>query len=261
MLGVVAMALNVWRAMSQIGIGFGMLGLLASCSAQEAKTEISKSEMDSDRPVCQFVGEDFTRSGLRAQQFLGTGPKGRVVVWNSPDFVDPKDPQEAQEKAKATGGNKPRLAVQIAWRVTEVNGNFESILESLRVHAVDVAPEDRAAAKDWELLVVDGERFIVEIANPSPPDLRERFVSDQTAGIKVPGLVAESMGGVNGGRFTIQVLDAQGFIIADRDVRPPRGYEFKERAEAVLAGLDARLADPSGCGGAASETAAAPPKQ
>ncbi|MCU0882937.1 MAG: hypothetical protein MUF14_09750 [Hyphomonadaceae bacterium] len=213
------------------------------------------SELESDRPVCWYEGEDFGRSGLAARQFTGPGPKGRIVVWNTPDFIDPKAPEPEQAGARTAGGTTPRLAVQVAWRVTEVNGAFESILESLRVHAVDVAESDRLAAADWEFLVVDGERYMAPVTTPVPADLRERFVSDQTAGIRLPGLVAESMGGVNGGRFTVQVLDAEGLIIADRDVRPPRGYEFKERAEAVLVGLDARLADPSGCGGPASHDA------
>lgn len=246
--------MDFWDVMrSRRKAGAVVLGLLlAGCAEPVSKPEALRSDMESDRPVCRFAGEDFGRSGLAAQQFTGAGPKGRIVVWNSPDFVDPKAPQAEQDKARASGNGKPRLAVQIAWRVSEVNGSFESILESLRVHAVSVDEQDRNAARDWEVLAVDGERFMAPVTTPLGPDLRERFVSDQTAGIKVPGLVADSMGGVNGGRFTVQVLDGEGFIIADRDVRPPRGYEFKERAEAVLAGLDARLADPSGCGGAAS---------
>jgi hypothetical protein len=245
----------------------GSLGLLAVAACSETSIERRIAELDAqavtearqaaldNRPLCVFTGLDYGRSGLRAQQYTSAGPKGRVVIWSSPDFTDPKVTDAHDMPVPLSLRGKPRLAVQIAWRVTEVNGNTESMLESLRVQAIEVAPEDAAAAADWEIIVLDGERLMAEVAEPQKPQLHARFVSDETAGIKMPGLVAESMGGVNGGRFSIALLDAEGYIIADRDVRPPRGYEFKEKADIVLAGLDARLADASGCGGATNQQA------
>ena len=215
---------------------------------QAAQMEATEAREAAAREICFYEQEDFGRQGLRAQQLLGPGPKQRMVTWITRDFVPP-DETRTEEQAEADPNyGWGRIAVQINWRVFGEESDLESVLESLNVHVLDVEDQDRVAAKRWELTVVDGERFLVDVEDPNDPMLRARFVQDQTRGLRVPGLVADSMGGVNGGRFFITVLDENGDIVADRDVRPPRGYSFKSRALDALQGLDERLAHPSGCG-------------
>jgi hypothetical protein len=227
----------------------GCMVLLSGCGADGLADAVTVAESgsagaDEGRQLCSAdAGDVGTRTGLRAQQFLGPGPKRRLVSWQSPDWDIPEGKTEAQ-----LPGEGPRLAVKISWRVSIVNGAAESTLESLKVRPREIATEDLAAASDWEVLVVDGEQVMLPVDLADGQMVGETtFASEATGTLALPGLISEAMGGVNGGRFTVRLLDGEGYIIADRDIRPLRGYEFKEQAAKALNALDVAVASPQGC--------------
>jgi hypothetical protein len=220
-------------------------GLVGGCNLGGDSAKAQQAQADTaPRYLCVAdEGVVGTRTGLRAQQFHGPGPKLRLVSWQSADWELPADKTEAQ-----LPGEGPRLAVKIAWRVSVVNDQAESTLESLKVRLREVHPEDMAAGHSWEIIAGDGEVAQLPVDPEAPAHVREAsFAAEGVGTDQLPGLIAESLGGVNGGRFTVRLLDADGFIIADRDIRPLRGYEFKEQALKALATLDQRLAAPQQC--------------
>lgn len=184
-----------------------------------------------------------TRTGLRAQQFSGPGPKMRLVSWQSADWDLPEGRTEAQ-----LPGEGPRLAVRISWRVSVVNDQAESTLEKLQVRLREVHAADSSAGSDWEIIAGDEEVAQLPVELPPGQVVTEgAFTAEGVGTSQLPGIVAESLGGVNGGRFTVRLLDTDGYIIADRDIRALRGYEFKEQAVKALAELDRKLANPQQC--------------
>jgi hypothetical protein len=220
-------------------------GLAGGCNlgGDSASAEAALAGQEPRYLCVADAGQVGTRTGLRAQQFHGPGPKMRLVSWQSADWELPAGRTEAQ-----LPGEGPRLAIKISWRVSVVNDQAESTLESLKVRLREVHPEDTAAGHSWEIIAGDGEVAQLPVEAPTAAGVQEAsFVSEGAGSSLLPGLIAESLGGVNGGRFTVRLLDADGYIIADRDIRPLRGYEFKEQAVRVLATLDQQLSAPQQC--------------
>jgi hypothetical protein len=224
------------------GTPLAALLALAACSQAPVKKPGSAEAKPINRTACTFDEGAFgSQRGVRAKQVVVDGKaRGRpMVLWASPDWDRPQ--------AISPKPSEPLpLAVRLAWRLQETEGAPESPLDGLdvRLPALASVPVDA----QWRISIVDNEVHDEPAAGIKAGEpLVARFTAEGGGGIVLPGIIADSLGGINGGRFEIALVDANGSVIARRDVRPVRGYEFKALADKAVAGVMPMVANPANC--------------
>ncbi len=224
-----------------ISLIIASFGLLNGCD--ESRAEKSNETKLSNKKVCVSVaGGTYGRAGVRARQYVGKGPKMRVVQWKTPDFQD--DLQIVNDKTNL--GTAPNIAVQISWRVDETKTAIESSFESLDAYSINLNTQQSVDAAFWEITIYDGEKSIVSSSKALDGKIRDVF-STESRGIIIPSNIGEALGGVNGGRFQIALLDANKKIIVKREIMPSKGYEFKSASKTAIDGLSQLLKTPDNC--------------
>lgn len=196
----------------------------------------------SSKKICFFdAGGSFGKSGVRARQFIGTGPKMRVVQWKTADYLD-----ETQPIPIVKSQPKPSIELQLSWRISLVNGVLESSFESLDANAINLSQQDLVRAKNWRIEILDNDSVEVSAAAPSHGIIRDNF-STEDRGKPIPTAIGEALGGINGGGFLIGLFDSAGNLILEREIKPMRGYEFKDKVKLAIEGLDEALKDEKNC--------------
>lgn len=210
---------------------------LFACSSEQKKTE------QKERKLCFVdVGGSFGKSGLRARQYVGKGPKFRIIQWRTFDFPDDLLLQKGQQ----VYNNHASIAVKLSWRVSEVNGSVESQLDSFEAVPINFKTEQLQNIASWRLIGVDGEKYDF----PASEAVREGKVelfSSESKGINISGNIAEDLGGVNGSSFKIGVINVNGVVILQKQILAPNGYMFKGRAMSALEKLDELTKSPEKC--------------
>ena len=203
----------------------------------------TKAKDTEERKLCFIdVGGSFGKSGLRARQYIGKGPKFRIIQWKTMDFPDELNSNQEQQ----TNNNHASLAVKLSWRVSEVSGSVESQLDSLEVIPINFKNEQIQKITSWRIIGIDGEKYtfpITENIRNSKPEI----FSSESKGIMIPGNLAEDLGGVNGSTFKIGVIDANGVVLLQKDILASSGYMFKERALSAIEKLDEIIKTPNRC--------------
>ena len=208
-----------------------------------------KLSSNNDVKVCYFdAGGTYGRAGIRARQFVGKGPKMRVAQWKTPEFMD--DFQIVKDTKNF--GTNPNIALLISWRINILNDNVESSLESVEAYALNTQNLNVKDTKYWRIEIFDGEVFVAN-ATPNPKgEIRDVF-STESKGILLPNNIGEALGGVNGGKFLISLVDENDNIIAKREIFAPKGYEFKSNIKAAFQGLENLLQTPEKCNDKATQ--------
>jgi hypothetical protein len=195
--------------------------------------------------VCLFDIERLgMQRGVQARQMIVDGKVSKappVVYWSTPDFtgVNNKGPKP---------GEAPYLQILLGWRISAREGAPESPLDSVLVRAKGIDPAGIPAGSMWRISIVDDEQHEIEYVPPAKGKAIEaRFTPEGGGGLSLPDIIAEALGGINGGRFEIALVDPVGTVIAARDVRPPRGYEFKELADRAIEGVKPLANKPETC--------------
>lgn len=228
----------------------GALIVLAACSQAPVKKPGSAQEAADVRAACRFDEGTFgSQRGIRALQVVVDGkPRGRpLVMWATPDWDKPVVSASTPAAAPVAASAEPlNLAVRLAWRMQETEGAPESPLDGLDVRLPPLQSVPEGA--QWRISIVDNEVHDepAEGLRAGEP-LVARFSAEGGGGIVLPGIIADALGGINGGRFEVALVDAAGAVIARRDVRPVRGYEFKALADKAVAGIAPQLANPAQC--------------
>ena len=219
-----------------------LLGIaLIACDPNRQTSKISKQT--ENKKICYSdAGGSFGKAGLRARQFIGKGPKMRVTQWKTPNFMD--DFQIVQTETEK--GSKPNIAVLISWRVNVVNNIVESSFESFEAYSLNLTEAQILSAHSWKIEIYDGETFISKTSPANKEYIRDLF-STESKGIIIPAQIGEALGGVNGGKFVISLLDINNNVIVERVVMPPKAYEFKNNAKTANENLDALLQNPEKC--------------
>jgi hypothetical protein len=229
-----------------------LVGILAfslgGCDPERmAKRNQAKAATTSEnRTVCLFEGEKLgMQRGVQARQLVVDGKiskAGPVVYWSTPDFtgVNNKGPKP---------GEAPYLQVLLGWRMSMREKAPESPLDSVIVRARGIDPATIPAGARWRVSIVDDEQHDIEFTPPAPgKPIEAKFTPEGGGGLTLPDIIAEALGGINGGRFVIALTDASGeVVIASRDVRPPRGYEFKILADKAIEGVKPLANKPETC--------------
>ena len=209
----------------------------------KSRAEKSNETKLSNKKVCVSVaGGTYGRAGVRARQYVGKGPKMRVVQWKTPDFQD--DLQIVDDKTNY--GSAPNIAVQLSWRVNETKTAIESSFESLDAYTLNLNTQQSIDAAYWEITIYDGEKSVLSASKALDGKVRDVF-STESRGLIIPSNIGEALGGVNGGRFQIALLDANKKIIVKREIMPSKGYEFKAAAKTAVDGLSELLKTPDNC--------------
>jgi hypothetical protein len=213
----------------------------ARMAKRKAKTEVATEK----RSVCLFDIEKLgMQRGVQARQLVVDGKVAKappVVYWSTPDFtgVNNKGPKP---------GEAPYLQVLLGWRISAREGAPESPLDSVLVRAKGIDPASIPASSMWRVSIVDDEQHEIEFASPpAGKPIEARFTPEGGGGLTLPDIIAEALGGINGGRFEIALVDPVGNVIASRDVRPPRGYEFKILADQAIEGVKPLANKPETC--------------
>lgn len=220
---------------------------LSSCDeARMAKMKekgiVAKEEK---RTVCLFETEKLgMQRGVQARQLVVDGVVSRagpVAYWSTPDFTN-----VATRNAKA--GETPDLQVLLGWRMSAREGAAESPLDMMLVRAKSVDGSTLPQGTMWRVSIIDDEQHEIEFVPPaSGKPIEARFTPEGGGGLSLPDIIAEALGGINGGRFEIALVDPVGNVIARKDVRPPRGYEFKILADKAIDGVKPLASKPETC--------------
>jgi hypothetical protein len=222
------------------------LALTASaCDPARMKKPEKAAKSDDKRTVCLFEVEKLgMQRGIQARQLVVNGVVSiapPVAYWSTPDFTG-----VSNREAKA--GEAPYLQVLLGWRMSAREGAPESPLDSMLVRAKGIDVATIPASSMWRISIVDDESHEIEFAPPAAGKIIEaRFTPEGGGGLTVPDIIAEALGGINGGRFEIALVDPTGNVIASRDVRPPRGYEFKIIADKAIEGVKPLANKPETC--------------
>ncbi len=184
-------------------------------------------------------GGTFGRAGIRARENVGNGPKMRISQWRTPGFTLSASKEKSNPK-------EAKIDALVSWRVTLVPTSVESSFESLTLQVNGIDKSEITQAKKWRITNYDGEVFSYDIV-PSGDTLVNTFSAD-AKGIIIPGLLGESFGGVNGGKFTAALIDGTENILLETQINAPKGWEFKKSARAAIEGLDELLKTPEKCG-------------
>jgi hypothetical protein len=210
-----------------------------------AKQKAGPKAAAENRTVCLFDVEKLgMQRGVQARQLVVDGIVSKappVVYWATPDFT-------GINERGAKAGEAPYLQVLLGWRISAREGAPESPLDSLVVRAKGIDPATIPAASMWRISIVDDEQHEIEFAPPpAGKPIEARITPEGGGGLSLPDIIAEALGGINGGRFEIALVDPTGNIIASRDVRPPRGYEFKLLADKAIEGVKPLANKPETC--------------
>ncbi len=222
----------------------GGLGASACDPARMAKAKKAAGP-EEKRTVCLFEAEKLgMQRGVQARQMIIDGKVSKappVAYWSTPDFtgVSNRGPK---------AGEAPYLQVLLGWRMSEREGAPESPLDSMLVRAKGFDPATVPAGAMWRVSIVDDEQHEIEYTPPAAgKPLEARFTPEGGGGLTLPDIIAEALGGINGGRFEIALVDPTGTVIVSRDVRPPRGYEFKILADKAIEGVKPLANNPQTC--------------
>jgi hypothetical protein len=218
--------------------------LLGACG-QGTSGQKKKTASDLKRTVCVFEVEKLgMQRGVQARQLVVDGVVARappVVYWSTPDFT-------GVSNRGAQTGQAPYLQVLLGWRIGAREGAAESPLDGMILRAKDLAPSAVPAGSKWRISIIDDEQHEVEYEAPSPgKPIEARLTPEGGGGQILPDIIAEALGGINGGRFEVALVDQMGSVIASRDVRPLRGYEFKELGERAIEGVKDLAKQPESC--------------
>jgi hypothetical protein len=220
---------------------------LSSCDeARMAKMkEKAAVTKDEKRTVCLFETEKLgMQRAVQARQLVVDGVVSRagpVAYWSTPDFtgIGNSDPK---------AGEAPNLQVLLGWRMSAREGAPESPLDMMLVRAKGVDGSTLPRGTMWRVSIVDDEQHEVEFVPPATgKPIEARFTPEGGGGLSLPDIIAEALGGINGGRFEIALVDPVGNLIASKDVRPPRGYEFKILADKAIEGVKPLASRPETC--------------
>lgn len=233
-------ARNFISAMPLIAI---MLGLSACDPNRMPKSEKSIVTPKDARKACIFVaGGSYGKSGLRARQYVGKGPKMRAVQWKTADYLD-----EFQDLPNsAVAAKKPAVAIQLTWRISTIKDIHESSFHSLEARAVNAVPLELARAAFWRVGILDNESVDIPVSRVEGGEIYDLF-SSEDRGKQIPAHIGEALGGVNGGGFYIALIASDGTEILANSVKPIRGYEFKDKVKLAFEGLDEQLKDEKNC--------------
>jgi hypothetical protein len=214
----------------------------ARMAKMKAKAATTKAET---RTVCVFENEKLgMQRGVQARHLIVDGKvakAGPVAYWSTPDFT-------GVSNRGARAGEPPFLQVLLGWRMSVREGAPESPLDTMLVRAKGIDSASIPAGTMWRVSIVDDEQHEIEFVPPSAGQpLEARFTPEGGGGLTLPDIIAEALGGINGGRFEIALVDPVGTVIARRDVQPPRGYEFKILAEKAIEGLKPLVTTPESC--------------
>ena len=220
-----------------------MLTLIACDPNRMPKSENPSAAPKDARKACIFVaGGSYGKSGLRARQYVGKGPKMRAVQWKTADYLD-----EFQDlPSGATGKQKPSIALQLTWRISTIKDVHESSFHSLETKAINLAPQDLARAAVWRVGILDNESIDVPVAKAEAGIIYDLF-SSEDRGKQIPANIGEALGGINGGGFYLALIATDGSEIVTNAVKPMRGYEFKDKVKLAFEGLDEQLKDERNC--------------
>jgi hypothetical protein len=214
----------------------------ARMAKMKEKASVTKEEK---RTVCVFENEKLgMQRGVQARQLVVDGVVSRagpVAYWSTPDFTGVND-----RGPKA--GEAPYLQVLLGWRMSEREGAPESPLDSMLVRAGGIDGAALPQGTMWRVSIVDDEQHEIEYLPPQAgKPIEARFTPEGGGGLTLPDIIAEALGGINGGRFEVALVDPTGNVIASRDVRPPRGYEFKILADKAIEGVKPLASKPETC--------------
>jgi hypothetical protein len=240
------MTTTTWKRKVTLGLALTALvfGATACDPARMAKPKES-AVSDDKRTVCLFEVEKLgMQRGVQARQMIVNGVVSKsppVAYWSTPDFTGVND-----RGPKA--GEAPYLQVLLGWRMSAREGAPESPLDSMLVRAKGIDSATIPASSMWRVSIVDDESHEVEFVAPSAgKGIEAKFTPEGGGGLTLPDIIAEALGGINGGRFEIALVDPSGTVIASRDVRPPRGYEFKILADKAIEGVKPLANKPETC--------------
>jgi hypothetical protein len=228
-----------------LGTSLG-LGVTGCDEARIGKNQKStQSKVDDKRTVCVFDVEKLgMQRGVQARQLVVNGIVSKappVVYWSTPDFtgVNNKGPK---------AGEAASLQMLIGWRMGMREKAPESPLDSVIVRVQGLDPATIPASSMWRISIVDDETHEVEyLRPPQGKPIEARFTPEGGGGLTLPDIIAEALGGINGGQFEIALVDPTGNVIARRSVKPPRGYEFKELADRAIEGVKPLANTPQTC--------------
>lgn len=226
--------------------GVLILGLgISSCDPARMKKPQTTVISNEKRTVCVFEVEKLgMQRGVQARQLIIDGVVSKsppVAYWSTPDFtgVSNRGPK---------AGEAPYLQVLLGWRIGSREGYPESPLDNVIVRAKGIDPSTIPASTMWRISIVDDESHDVEyVAPPAGKVIEAKFTPEGGGGLTLPDIIAEALGGINGGRFEIALVEPNGNVIASRDVRPPRGYEFKIIADKAIEGVKPLANNPETC--------------
>jgi hypothetical protein len=233
--------LKIVLAIAALGVGASACDPARMASAQKKVQPVSQEK----RTVCVFEIEKLgMQRGIQARQLIVDGKvskAGPVAYWSTPDFtgISNRGPK---------AGEAPYLQVLLGWRMSVREGAPESPLDGMIVRAKGIDPKTIPASSMWRISIVDDEQHEIEfVPPPAGQPIEARFTPEGGGGLVVPDIIAEALGGINGGRFEIALVDPVGNVIASRDVRPVRGYEFKALADKAIEGVKPLANRPETC--------------
>jgi hypothetical protein len=236
--------ISTMRKFALVILSISLLSGLSACD-QSRMGKPKKAVVVENRTACLFDVEKLgMQRGVQARQLIVDGKLSKappVVYWSTPDFtgVNERGPK---------AGEAPYLQVLLGWRISEREGAPESPLDGVLVRAKGIDPTTIPAGTMWRVSIVDDEVHDVEYVPPAAGKVIEaRLTPEGGGGLTLPDIIAEALGGINGGRFEIALVDPTGTVIASRDVRPPRGYEFKILAEKAIEGVRPLANKPETC--------------
>ncbi len=241
-----------WRKTRPFFQGLGLVSALvlicagvSACDPARMAKPAKSLTAGAKRTVCLFEVEKLgMQRGVQARQIIVDGVVSKappVAYWSTPDFtgVSNRGPKP---------GEAPYLQVLLGWRISAREGAPESPLDSMLVRAKGIDPAAIPASSMWRVSIVDDEQHEIEYVPPTSGKVIEaRFTPEGGGGLTLPDIIAEALGGINGGRFEVALVDPTGNIIASRDVRPPRGYEFKILADKAIEGVKPLANNPETC--------------
>lgn len=240
--------MSTGTSMRKVAMAFAILALgMGAASCDHARMNKKKESVVSNekRTVCLFDVEKLgMQRGVQARQLIVDGVVSKsppVAYWATPDFtgVSNRGPK---------AGEAPYLQILLGWRISAREGAPESPLDSMLVRAKGIDPATIPASSMWRVSIVDDESHEVEYVAPATgKPIDARFTPEGGGGLTLPDIIAEALGGINGGRFEIALVDPTGNVIASRDVRPPRGYEFKIIADKAIEGVKPLANKPETC--------------
>lgn len=215
------------------------LAFLVACDPSRLGVS-GKTNSSKEVRYCYFDGGgSFGKSGIRARQNIGSGPKMRIAQWQSMGFI------EKHEKKINIANSQTSIEARISWRLIVTPNALESSFESLELQVPGIKQDDIARAAKWRITNFDGDISDFPISEKQN-GLKQIFSAD-AKGILIPGLLGESLGGINGGSFEVDLLDNSSQSIVRRKFSPPKSWEFKKNSRLAIEGLDALLLTPEKC--------------